>query len=243
VADDAGSDATGFDGAEPPRALRTAAARDHLNPRGKHLASPERVAALTDGVFAIVLTILVLEIAVPEDLSSQSLLGTLEGLRPTLVAWIISFLITGVFWVVHRDLFSRVKAVNRDLVWLNLLFLLTVSLIPFAASVLGKYPEEPIALHLYGAVMIAATVMRTVVYWYVIHRPALLWPDETTDRARVGLAISAAPIAVYVAAMVVADASSVVSIALYFSVPILYFLLITLLRDRAGTRAEADEFS
>ena len=49
------------------------------------------------------------------------------------MAWIISFLLVGMYWVMHRDLFSRVRHVNRDLVWLNLLFLLPVSLIPFAA--------------------------------------------------------------------------------------------------------------
>lgn len=213
---------------------------DHNRDR---LTSPERVTALSDGVFAIVITILVLEIAVPEGLSGQSLRQVLEELRPTLVAWVVSFLITGMYWVAHRDLFSRIRVVNRDLVWLNLLFLLPVSLIPFAASVLGKYSEEPIAVHLYGVVMIASTVMRLVLYWYVTRRPTLQWPDQSTDRARVGLAIAASPVVVYVIAMLVADISAAVSIALYFSVPALYFLLVTLLRDRAGTRDEADEFS
>jgi uncharacterized membrane protein len=207
------------------------------------LASPERVVTLSDGVFAIVLTILVLEIAVPEGLSEQSLRQVLESLRPTLVAWVISFLITAMFWVVHRDLFSRVKTVNRDLVWLNLLFLLPVSLIPFAASVLGKYPDEPVALHLYGFVMIAATVMRTVLYWYVIRRPALLWPDVVPERSGLVLTIAASPIVVYALAMAVAAVSAPLSLVLYFSVPGLYFLLVTLLREQASTRTEADEFT
>lgn len=220
-----------------------ASARERLTRTNDRLAGPERVVALTDGVFAIVLTLLVLEIAVPEGLSGESLRSVLEELRPTLVAWVISFLIGGMYWVVHRDLFSRVRSVNRDLVWLNLLFLLPVSLIPFAASVLGKYSDEPIAVHLYGVVVIAATVMRSVLYWYVHRRPALMWPEEVHDRVGLGLAISASPIAVYAVAMAVADVSTALSIVLFFSVPVLYFLLITLLRERAGTRAEADEFS
>jgi uncharacterized membrane protein len=201
------------------------------------------VVALSDGVFAIVVTILVLEIAVPEGLSEQSLRQVLEELRPTLVAWVVSFLIAGMFWVAHRDLFSRIKSVNRDLVWLNLLFLLPVSLIPFAASVLGKYPDEPIALRIYGVVMIVATVMRTVLYWYVIRRPALWWPDVNPERPLLALEISASPIIVYALAMAVADVSAPLSVVLYFAVPVLYFLLVTLLRERADTRAEADEFT
>lgn len=171
------------------------AARDRLNRRSTRLANPDRVTALSDGVFAIVLTILVLEIAVPENLSGQSLLSALEELRPTLVAWVVSFLITGMYWVAHRDMFSR------------------------------------------------AAVMRLDLYWYLIRRPALLWPDEATDRARLGLAITAAPILAYAVAMAVADASATLSIALFFAVPVLYFLFVTLLRARPGTQDEADQFS
>jgi uncharacterized membrane protein len=106
------------------------------------LRSPERVAALSDGVFAIVMTILVLEIAVPANLSSDSLRDVLEELRPTFTAWVVSFLIAGMYWVAHRDLFARLRAVNRDVVWLNLVFLLPASLIPFGASMLGSTPTS-----------------------------------------------------------------------------------------------------
>ena len=195
-------------------------------------------------MFAIIITILVLEIAVPEDLSDRSLVQALDDLRPTLVAWVISFLLTGMFWVAHRDLFARVRVVNRDVVWLNLLFLLPVSLIPFAASVLGKYPDEPVALHLYGVVLIAATLMRFMLYWYVVKRPApLLGSDVSTDRAGLGLAITAAPIALYVVAIALAGVSTTLSTVLYFSVPVLYFILVTVLREHPNTRSEADEFT
>ncbi|MCJ7672559.1 MAG: TMEM175 family protein, partial [Acidimicrobiia bacterium] len=102
---------------DPPVATRAGGSLDGLQQR---LQSPDRVVALSDGVFAIILTILVLEIAVPKDLSHGSLGTVLEELRPTLFAWVISFLITGMYWVSHRDLFARVRVVNRDLVWLNL---------------------------------------------------------------------------------------------------------------------------
>ena len=194
-------------------------------------------------MIAIVLTILVLELRVPESLGNQSLAATLEELRPTLVAWIISFLITGMYWVAHRDLFSRIMVVNRDVVWLNLLFLLTVSLIPFAASVLGRFDEDPIALRSYGAVMIVATVMRLLLYWYVVRHPELLWTHERLEKAGIGFAITAGPLVVYAMAMAVADYSTSLSVFLYLAVPILYFLLVTALRAIRSSRAEADGFS
>ncbi len=204
-----------------------------------------RVEALTDGVFAIILTILVLEIAIPPNLSQHSLAEVGKELRATLVAWIISFLITAMYWVWHRDLFARVRIVNRDLVWLNLLFLLPACLIPFAASVLGKYPDEAKAVYIYGIVMIAVTVLRTFMYWYVIRRPRLLKERHrpTRRRSRQGLAIAAVPVVVYALAMALAATSPAASISLFFSVPILYFLLITVLRERSGSGDEADEFS
>jgi len=209
----------------------------------RRLQSPERVVALSDGVFAIILTILVLEISVPKDLSHGSLGTVLEELRPTLFAWVISFLITGMYWVSHRDLFARVRVVNRDLVWLNLLFLLPVGLIPFAASLLGEYPDEPIALHLYGVVMILVAVMRLVVYRYVMQRPALLWSDEVNEHRAIGFALGAVPIVIYGIAMAVAAIRPSVSVFLFFSVPLVYFLAVTLLRDRKTTRGEAEDFS
>ena len=87
---------------------------DHPDRHGGVLSSPERVVTLADGVFAIVLTILVLEIAVPANLSESSLRQVLEELQPTVVAWVISFLLTAMYWVAHRDLFLRIRAVNRD---------------------------------------------------------------------------------------------------------------------------------
>ena len=216
-------------------------ARRGTRPRSP--CQPGSSGRLADGVFAIVITLLVLEIAVPENLSGDALRLVLDELRPTLVAWVISFLITGMYWVSHRDLFSGIRTVNRDLVWLNLLFLLPVALIPCAASVLGRYPDEPVALHLYGVVVIAASAMRLLLLWYAPRRPALLWPDAVAERVGVAIAIAAAPIPVYLVAIAVAGASTTISGLLYLAVPFLYFLLVTLLRERPGTRTEADEFT
>src|SRR6056297_4099081 len=129
-------------------------------------ASPDRIPAFVDGTFAIIITILVLEINVPPNLTEQSLREAVDEIGPTLVAWVISFFLVGMYWVWHRDLFVNVRHVNRDTIWLNIVFLLPVSLVPFAAAVLGDYHDEPLALHLYGAVLISVSVVRITIYWY-----------------------------------------------------------------------------
>jgi uncharacterized membrane protein len=206
------------------------------------LRDPGRLAALTDGVFAIVLTILVLEIDVPPDLDEKSLRAVLEHLRPTIVAWITSFLIVGMYWSAHRDLFARLRSASRDIVWIHLLYLLPVCLIPFGAALIGEYPNEPIALHLYGVIVIAATLLRLAMFGYIVRRPWLLWDQEVDREAWLGFLIAAVPIVPYVVAMVIASWSTGWSRACFAAGPILYFVVITILRGRASTRAEAEEF-
>ncbi len=209
----------------------------------EQLRRPDRVVFVSDGVFAIVMTILVLEIKVPHNLSHESFRRALEDLRPTAGAWIISFLMTGMFWVAHRDIFARVSDVNRDLVWLNLLFLLPVAMLPFAASVLGEYPNERVALQLYSAVAIAVSTMRFVLYWYVVRHPKLLWPQSGQRRLEEGFLLGALPIVIYAMAIGVAFVSRTASILLLFSVPVVYFLAVTVARERGGSHSEAEEFS
>src|SRR5215207_5476118 len=79
---------------------------------------PTRVLALSDGVFAIVITLLVLEIHVPDLASGQSLRAALREIRPSFVAFLISVVVTAIAWAGHRDLFSLVRRTDRALVWL-----------------------------------------------------------------------------------------------------------------------------
>ena len=210
---------------------------------GSTRRDPARVIALSDGVFAIVLTILVLDLDVPELEPGQSLGSALVGLGPTFVAYAISFLMTGMYWVWHRDLFAVVRQVDRAVVWLNLLFLLTASLIPFAASLLGSYGHEPTALRAYGALFIALAVFRWVFGGYLMHRPELLREVPSPRSRRLGRGLTAGLIVLYGVAILAANHVPWMSLTIFASVPVLYFLAVTFLRRRAGTRQAAEDFS
>ncbi len=122
--------------------------------------SPERVKAFGDGVFAIIITILVLEIGVPANLSEQSLLrDALDDLGSDLIAWVVSFLITGMYWAWHRDLFNQVRYVDTTAVWLNLLFLLPAALIP--ADTVQAAADSVSADDLFVRLEDAGVVLRT----------------------------------------------------------------------------------
>ena len=115
---------------------------------------------LTDGVIAIIITILVLEIRVPELESGQTLADTLTEVWPTFVTYVLSFHLVGMFWTLHKQTFNQARYIDHNVTWLNLLFLLVLALVPYAASALGEYSQEPTALYLYGVVMIVASLLR-----------------------------------------------------------------------------------
>ncbi len=214
-----------------------------LNAREQRNASPRRLLAFTDGVFAIIITILVLELKVPDLSSGQSLREALSDIRPTFVAFIISFLLVGMYWTWHRSAFAQVRYIDLNTVWLNLLFLLPVAVIPFAASVLGEYPSESTALHLYGVVLIVATLLRVVLNSYLRRHPGLLWQPPSREARRLGTVLAAAPLVVYGVAVVIAGWVPTLSLLLYFSMPLLYLGLVALLKADPRTQVAAEDLS
>ena len=214
-----------------------------LAAREQRNASPGRLLAFTDGVFAIIITILVLELKVPDLGSGQSLREALSDIRPTFVAFVISFLLVGMYWTWHRSAFAQVRYIDLNTVWLNLLFLLPVAVIPFAASVLGEYPSESAALHLYGVVLIVATLFRVVLNFYLLRHPGLLWQAPNREARRLGTVLAAAPLVVYAVAMVIADWVPTLSLLLYFSMPLLYFGFVALLKTDSRTQVAAEDLS
>jgi len=80
---------------------------------------PSRVLALSDGVFPILITLLVLYVHLPELSQGQSLNAALREIRPSFTAFVISFILAGMYWVGHRDLFALIRRADRGLVWLN----------------------------------------------------------------------------------------------------------------------------
>ncbi len=120
-------------------------------------SSPERLRALADGVFAIVMTLLVLELGVPvvKGLSSNTeLLHQLVEMWPEFLIYGLSFMILGIFWVIHHTIYAEVKRYDTTLVWLNILFLMFVSLVPFSTALVGKNGFIKVTAVIYGINML-----------------------------------------------------------------------------------------
>jgi uncharacterized membrane protein len=204
---------------------------------------PLRVLALSDGVFAIIITLLVLEVHVPELTQGHSLNKALAEVRPSFSAFVITFILTGMYWVNHRDLFALIRRTDRGLVWLNILYLLPLCLLPFGAGMLGRYDQEPVALRIYGLLLLAIGVMRVVIWLYATNRPHLLWQRLDDRQRRAGLALAVFPVLVYLLAFLVARVAPGVSLAIYAVMPLLYFLSITVLRSGRKRDQEYADFT
>jgi uncharacterized membrane protein len=157
--------------------------------------------------------------------------------------FVISFILAGMYWVVHRDLFALIRRTDRGLVWLNILHLLPLCLLPFGAGMIGRYDREPVALRIYGLVLVAIALTRVVIWLYATNRAHLLWQRLNARQRRAGLALSLSPGLCYLLAFLVAAAAPTVSLLIYAAMPLLYFLSITILRGSRTRNREYEDFT
>ncbi len=138
----------------------------------------ERINALSDGVFAIAITLLVLNIGVPNDIPAgrvaQQLPGRLAELTPELLSYVVSFLVIGSYWMAHRAIFQGIRAVDKGLMWLNILFLMFVAFLPFPTALLDEYPDDQLPVALYAGSLAVARLPLTAIWWYATHNRRLI---------------------------------------------------------------------
>ncbi|HII40331.1 MAG TPA: DUF1211 domain-containing protein [Thermoplasmata archaeon] len=129
----------------------------------------QRVESLTDGIFATVMTILVLSVIVPYVTSPVDFGLTPPDLLPivsTVLSYALSFVILGVFWVGHHVVFHYIRRTDWALIWLNNVFLLFVGLLPLTSALLGHYPLAQETQILYGLNLIAVGSMLYATFAY-----------------------------------------------------------------------------
>jgi uncharacterized membrane protein len=156
--------------------------------------SLERIGALSDGLFAIAMTLIVLEIRVPElaDHSDAGLLAALGELAPRFVTYLLSFLTLGIFWNGQQTQLSYIDRGTRDLAWLELLFLAVIALFPFTTSLLAENIELRLALGLYWLnIFVSGAVLYLI--WTYAERAGIVRDDTPRDvhrlvRRRIGIA-------------------------------------------------------
>ncbi len=139
-----------------------------------------RIEALTDGVFAIVMTLLVLELRVPEisdALVPAELPHRILELWPKFLSYIASFVVLSIMWISHHRTFHFIKRSDNKLLWINLVFLLFIGLVPFSTSLIGNNPTAQFTFVVYGIHLFLIFLMRFTLWTYATGRYRLVMRD------------------------------------------------------------------
>jgi len=156
----------------------------------------ERLILFSDAVFAIAITLLVIEIKIPEiheDVSDKAILNSLGHLIPKFIGFIISFMLIGLYWTVHHRMFGFVVNYTPRLLWLNLFFLFFIVLMPFSTGLYGEYTgpdlirkqlKVPMTFYVMNLVFVGLT---NYLLWSYIADPKNKLLDESVDRTAIRL--------------------------------------------------------
>lgn len=185
-----------------------------------------RLEAFSDGVFAIAMTLLVLEVRV-HPTEGQSLLAALLHAWPSYVAYAVSFTVIGIMWVNHHATFDRVERADRRLLFLNLVLLGVVAFLPFPTALLAEYLRESpddarTAAVLYSCVMLMASLSFALVWGYLDRHGELLVQGIEEHVAGTALRRSYVGVAVYATTILVALWSPMAALVCYAAVALFY---------------------
>ncbi|HYB51559.1 MAG TPA: TMEM175 family protein [Burkholderiaceae bacterium] len=176
-----------------------------------------RLEAFSDGVLAIVITVMVLEMKVPDGARIESLASTL----PVFLSYVLSYLYVGIYWNNHHHMLHTVERVNGPILWANLHLLFWLSLFPFATAWMGQNHFAVLPTSLYGGVLL----MAAIAYWVLQAAIIRAQGSDSLLKKAIGRDWKgrSSP-AVYVTGIIVANWSPVVAQALYVAVAFLWLV-------------------
>ena len=188
--------------------------------------SKGRLEAFSDGVFAIAITLLVLDIAVPAG-AGQHLLRSFIDEWPSYVAYVVSFSTIGAMWLGHNAVTEYLDRSNATFVRLNLLFLLFVSFLPFPTRLFADFIQrdspERVAVTIYGiSLLLTATLLMTL--WRYAHRAGLVRPDADDEEVQLLTQRLTPGLAAYLVLIVTGLFVPVVAVFGYFAIAIFYII-------------------
>ncbi len=185
--------------------------------------SKDRLEAFSDGVFAIILTLLVLELRAP-SIPAHSSLGqyavAMAPLVPKIVSFVLTFVMIYIHWVGHHYFFSHIRRVTIGLVWLNNLFLLWMCFLPFPTAMLGNNPTDQFPILLYAVNSLLAALTFYAFRSYA--NRAKLFKEQ--DARALGPRHSIPAIAIYTFSVLLAFVNVYLALLCFLVVPLLYFV-------------------
>ena len=188
----------------------------------------KRLEALSDGVFAIACTLLVIEIHIPHFKSRLSLAEQwheFSELIPSLIAFGFSFLNILVFWNNHDAINKVIVRYDTKTTYLNIVFLLFISLIPFTTAFIGQNPHSFVAIAAYGLVLMFASLTAILMYHHLAFKSNLFLPEVSAkSKRRVYKQIASSPF-IYIVAITAGLITTYIPITIYIIMPIVFMFM------------------
>lgn len=185
-----------------------------------------RLESFSDGVFAVVITLLIFSVKLDEKatiVTNADLLLQLKLVLPHVLTFIFTFLIVGVFWVAHHRIFTYVKAVDPKLLWINILYLMFIVLLPFPASILAKHPLLQASILLYCCTLLLIGFFNFLFIRYLFLHPSLRDEGMSHDIFRAALRITSVGPICYIIAIATSFFSVYISFG-FVLLPFIYFV-------------------
>jgi uncharacterized membrane protein len=191
--------------------------------------STNRLEAFSDGVIAVAVTLLVLDIAVPQPGGSHSLGHALAQQWPNYAAYAISFITIGIIWINHHVMIGRLREADHSILMLNLVLLMTIAVLPFATSLMARYLREGAGEHLAAAVYAGAFLALAIAFialqrQILLRRPRLLERELPEAERRRIVRRTATGIVPYALALALAPVSPYVTLGICGAVACFYAL-------------------
>lgn len=139
-----------------------------------------QILILSNGVFAISFTLLVLNIDVPATATHQTVMELIRDLQPEFIAFGVSVFVIGLIWRVHQNLFDEFSDLDGTLIWCNFVYLATVALIPFANQLFSQYQADPLSYVVFAVLLIVIFLLDSLMLSYAKHT-ALIRPTPRSD--------------------------------------------------------------
>ena len=187
--------------------------------------STTRLENFSDGVFAIVLTLLAFQFKVPKFSNDVDLMQNfyeLVRIAPYLLGFIFSFFFIAVFWVNHHHLYHVIKETNGILLWYNIYFLFWITMLPFAIAMVGDHPLVPLAAVSLGFVLFMASVAAYLLFRYSYVKSKLVDETLSNDSIKSGLSKNMLAIIITLFGILIAFKWVYISYCIYFAVLIIY---------------------
>ena len=179
--------------------------------------SKGRLEAFSDGVLAIIITIMVLELRPPEGTT----LDALRPLIPVFISYVLSFAVVGIYWNNHHHLFQAVRVVNGRVLWANLLLLFSLSLLPFGTAWMGEHEFASVPVAAYGVILLGAAMA----YFVLVQALLRAQPDDAPLARAIGRDAKGklSPV-LYAVAIPVALVAPLVAFAVYVFVALIWIV-------------------